>query len=57
MVIATEEIESERGISQGDEELEMLGSNLHATSAGNTSYQGVPTTATYPYEGDMDRVT
>lgn len=57
MAIATQEIESERAISQGDEELEMLGSHLHATGTGDTSYRGVATTAPYPYQGDTDRVT
>jgi hypothetical protein len=41
MAIATKEIEAERAISQGDEELDELSSNLHATNIGDTSYHGV----------------
>jgi hypothetical protein len=55
MVIATAEIESERGTPQADEELETLGGHLPDTSTGDTSYRGVATTAPYPYQGDTDK--
>ncbi len=48
MKIATEEIKAERGIPQGDEELEMLTPQEHdirATSFRDTSYRGADTVA------------
>ena len=55
MAIATEEIELERGISQG-EELERLSPALEATNIDDTSYRGVSNTAPYPYQSEMDQV-
>jgi hypothetical protein len=57
MAIATEEIEAERGISQG-EELERLSPPLEATNTDDidTSYRGVANTAPYPYQSDTDQV-
>ncbi len=41
MQVAIREIEAERAISQGDEELNMLGPRGYGASPGDTSYQGV----------------
>jgi hypothetical protein len=55
MAIATEEIEAERGVSQG-EELERLSPALEATNIDDTSYRGVANTAAYPYQSDTDQL-
>ena len=55
MAIATEEIELERGISQG-EELERLSPALEAANTDDTSYRGVANTAPYLYQNDTDQV-
>lgn len=41
MSIAIKEIEAERAIAQGDEELDMLSPRVHGTGAGDTAYHGV----------------
>ena len=51
MAIAIKEIEAERAVSQGDEEqLGMLRPHKHATGTGDTSYQGIATTAPYAHQ-------
>jgi hypothetical protein len=55
MAIATEEIEAERGISQG-EELERLSPTLEATNTDDTAYRGAANTAPYLYQSDADQV-
>ena len=53
MVIATKEIEAERGISQGDEELGMLTPMQDGTATDDTTYNGAatPVTPHPPYQG------
>jgi hypothetical protein len=53
MVIATKEIEAERGISQDDEELRMLTPRQDGTATDDTSYNGAATSVTPypPYQG------
>ena len=53
MVVATKEIEAERGISQGDEELSMLTPLQDGTVTDDTSYMGAatPFTPYPPYQG------
>jgi len=49
MTIAIKEIEAERARSQDDEELQMLGPNVHGIDTGDSSYHSVATTAPYNY--------
>lgn len=51
MAMATKEIEAERALSQGDEELGMLRPNTSTTGPDDTSYKGVATSDPYAYEG------